>query len=126
MNESKRNATIKCDTNVSVLSIDRDDFVDIFMHVESGHEPEHISFLRTVDAFARWPVDQLPYHSPKICMLTYFRKNILMCANSYQNDWIYVVKQGNCRILKSISPICTFKMRESFDYKYSGKKLIHY
>ncbi len=48
MHSQKRNATVTCHTDVSVLSIDRDDFVDIFMHIEKGKEPEHISYLRKV------------------------------------------------------------------------------
>ena len=25
-----------------------------------------------------------------------------MCKDSYSNDWIYVIKQGQCRVLKKV------------------------
>lgn len=108
MHESTRSATVRCDTRVAVLCIEREAFVDIFMHVDTGREPEHIVFLRRrVDVLAKWwprGLDKLPFHNPKICFLTYFRKNYLVCANSCaQNEWIYVVKEGTCRILKALS-----------------------
>lgn len=107
MHESTRNATVRCDTRVAVLCIEREDFVGIFMHVDSGHEPEHISFLRRVDMLNfHWlaGIDALPYHNAKICFLTFFRKNYLICANSCErNEWIYVIKTGSCRVLKAIS-----------------------
>ena len=73
MHGSARNATVVCDTEVAVLSIGRDDFIDIFMHVEGDKEPEHISYLRNVDIFKSWPIEQLPYNDPNICLLTFFR-----------------------------------------------------
>ncbi len=77
MHASARNATVTCHTDVSVLSIGRDDFIDIFMHVEHGKEPEHISFLREIEIFNKWPIEQLPYNDPRICLLTFFRfKNL--------------------------------------------------
>jgi hypothetical protein len=125
MHQSARNATVTCHTDVCVLTIDRDDFIDIFMHVEQGKEPEHIAYLREVDFFNDWPIDRLPYNNPRICLLTYFRyfimcyfieifwclknnyfnrKGLVMCKDSNKNDWIYVVKNGSCRVLKALEP----------------------
>ena len=73
MHQSPRNATITCNTDVSVLTIDRDDFIDIFMHIEKGKEPEHISYLREIELLNEWDIDKLPYNNPRICLLTYFR-----------------------------------------------------
>lgn len=102
MHSQKRNATVTCHTDVSLLSIDRDDFVDIFMHVESGKEPEHVSYLRRIDLLRGWPIDKIPFHEPRICLLTFYRKGVVICRDSLKNDWIYFVKQGSCRILKEI------------------------
>lgn len=128
IHQSKRNATVVCDTDVSVLAIERDDFVDIFMHVETGQEPEHISFLRNVETFTQWPIEKLPYYSPKICLLTFFRKNALMCANSAQNDWIFIVKHGSCRILKCVTTVSDknpiFQMPDLTEYKNFGRCFI--
>jgi CRP-like cAMP-binding protein len=102
MHSQKRNATVTCHTDVSLLSIDRDDFVDIFMHVESGKEPEHVAYLRRIDLLREWPIDKIPFHEPRICLLTFYRKGVVICRDSFKNDWIYFVKQGSCRVLKEI------------------------
>jgi CRP-like cAMP-binding protein len=102
MHAAARNATVVCHTKVSVLSIERDDFIDIFMHVEKGVEPEHIVFLRGVELMSQWPIDKLPYNDPRICLLTYFRKGTVMCKESAKSEWIYFVKQGSCRIIKDV------------------------
>lgn len=85
-----------------MLTIDRDDFLKIFMENKEGQEPEHITFLRQIDILSNWPLDLLPFDDPKICLLTFFRKGILICKNSLKNDWIFVIKQGSCRIVKEI------------------------
>ena len=104
MHQSPRNATVTCYTDVTVMTIDRDDFIDIFMHIEQGREPEHISYLREVDFLSDWDIDKLPYNNPKICLLTYFRKGMVMCKDSNKNDWIYVIKNGSCKVLKGLEP----------------------
>lgn len=124
MHGSNRNATIYCHSDVSVLCIQRDDFVDIFMHVEKGHEPEHISFLRTINLLNDWPLEKLPHHDPKICFLTFFRKGALMCKDSVKNDWVYVLKQGSCRIVKDIKlatkNLCIVKKPLNIPSNYLG------
>ncbi len=102
MHASARNATVVCHTDVSVLSIGRDDFVNIFMHTEGDEEPEFISFLRRVDLFDHWPIEKLPYNNPNICLLTFFRRGVVMCKDSSNSDWIYCVKLGTCRVIKKI------------------------
>ena len=105
MHGARRNATVTCHSDVSVLSIGRDDFVDIFMHEEKGKDPEHISYLKGIDLLNEWPIRLLPHHDTRICLLTYFRKGVMMCKDSNKNDWIYFVKQGSCRIIKDIKII---------------------
>ncbi|XP_074650097.1 uncharacterized protein LOC141905196 isoform X3 [Tubulanus polymorphus] len=99
-----RNATVTCKDDVELLAVGRDDFVDIFMHVDKDVEPEHIQFLRTVDLLEGWPTDQLPYEDPKTCLFTYFRRGVIMCRDSNAAEWIYVIKTGSCRVLKALEP----------------------
>ena len=103
MHASARNATVICHTDVSVLSIGRDDFVNIFMHIEGNEEPEFISYLRDIKLFDHWPIEKLPYNNPNICLLTFFRKGVVMCKDSSNNDWIYCVKLGTCRVIKKLN-----------------------
>ena len=105
MHGATRNATVTCHTDVSVLCIGRDDFINIFMHEESGRDPDHISFLREIRLLNEWPVHVLPHQDTRVCLLTYFRKGVIMCKDSNANDWIYFVKQGSCRIIKDIKII---------------------
>ncbi|CAF0950705.1 unnamed protein product [Brachionus calyciflorus] len=103
INGSARNENVICHTNVSVLCIDRDDFIKIFMNKEEGKESEYISFLRQIDIMKMWPLDELPDNDPRICLLTFFRKGIVMCKNNLKNDWVFVVKQGSCKIVKNVT-----------------------
>lgn len=73
MHGARRSATVTCQTNVELLAVSREDFIDIFMHIEKDKEPEHISFLRTIDLFRGWPVDKIPHDNPRICLFTFFR-----------------------------------------------------
>ena len=73
MHKATRSATVTCKDDVELLAVGRDDFVDIFMHVEKDKEPDHIRFLRMIHILRGWPIDKLPYDNPKICLLTYFR-----------------------------------------------------
>ena len=102
MHGATRNATVMCHTDVSVLCIGRDDFINIFMHEEHGKDPEHISFLKEISLINDWPIHVLPHQDTRVCLLTYFRKGIIMCKDSNANEWIYFIKQGSCRIIKDI------------------------
>lgn len=73
MHGARRSATVTCKTNVELLAVSREDFIDIFMHIEKDKEPEHIAFLRTIDLLRGWPLERLPHDNPRICLFTFFR-----------------------------------------------------
>ncbi|XP_048775168.2 cyclic nucleotide-binding domain-containing protein 2-like isoform X2 [Ostrea edulis] len=102
MHGAKRSATVTCKNSVELLAVGREDFVDIFMPMDKDQEPEHIRFLRTIQLLKGWPIEKLPYHDPKICCFTYFRRGLLLCKDSNISDWVYVIKTGSCRVLKSL------------------------
>ncbi|XP_069131070.1 cyclic nucleotide-binding domain-containing protein 2-like isoform X2 [Argopecten irradians] len=102
MHGAKRSATVTCKNSVELLAVGRDDFIDIFMPVEKDQEPEHIRFLRSVILLKGWPIVRLPYHDPKICCFTYFRRGLLLCKDSNTSEWVYVIKTGTCRVLKAL------------------------
>ena len=135
MHGATRNATVTCHTDVSVLCIGRDDFVDIFMRQEQGKDPGHISFLKEINLLNSFPVDSLPHHDTKVCLLTYFRRGVIICKENNANDWIYFVKQGSCRIIKDIKivkkNISVLNKPLEIPQKYLGNfvfvfKLIHF
>ncbi|XP_052077494.1 cyclic nucleotide-binding domain-containing protein 2-like isoform X1 [Mytilus californianus] len=104
MHGSKRTATVTCKNSVELLAVGRDDFIDIFMPINKDQEPEHIRFLRSINILHGWPIECLPHHDPKICCFTFFRRGVLLCKDSNNSEWVYIIKTGNCRVLKSLQP----------------------
>uniref|UniRef100_A0A1I8F3P2 Cyclic nucleotide-binding domain-containing protein n=1 Tax=Macrostomum lignano TaxID=282301 RepID=A0A1I8F3P2_9PLAT len=107
----KRSATVYCKDEVELLAVSREDFIDIFMNLESEDEPEHISFLRDIPTLNGWPIDQLPYDNPKVCMFAYFslsfelaEKGIVLCRDSNSADSVLIVKSGHCLVMKDLQP----------------------
>ncbi|XP_067661280.1 cyclic nucleotide-binding domain-containing protein 2-like [Haliotis asinina] len=119
MHGSRRSATVTCKNDVELLAVGRQDFIDIFMNVETNKEPEHITFLRSVDTLRGWPLEVLPYNDPKTCIYTYFRRGVLLCKESNATDWIYVILTGSCRVLKSL--YATKPTYEKNDYTEKNK-----
>ena len=111
-----RNATVKAHTDIIVLSIEKDDYMNIFMSIKKGQEPDYIRFLREIKLLEGWPINELPYNDARICLSSYFRKGVVICSNSQTNEWIYIIKQGTCRILKS------FRVLKEDMIKYSKPK----
>lgn len=88
MHKARRSATVTCREDVELLAVGRDDFIDIFMHVERGVEPEHVRFLRSLPIFKGWPLDRLPLDNPKILLFTYVR---LVEKENNVNNMIIIV-----------------------------------
>ncbi|XP_059166002.1 cyclic nucleotide-binding domain-containing protein 2-like, partial [Physella acuta] len=105
MHKSRRSATVTCQSDVDLLAVGREDFVDIFMHVERGVEPEHIRFLRSLQILRDWPIEVLPVANPKILLFTYVRRGVLLCRDSNTSEWIYVVKSGSCSVIKALRAV---------------------
>ncbi|XP_071510911.1 uncharacterized protein [Diadema antillarum] len=104
MNESRPH-TVICQDEVEVLTIDKETYVNIFMQKndrEDGGDNDLQSFMKTIEAFQDWPVEKLPKNNPTVCMLAYFRRGAVVCRNSNQSEWIYVIKSGACDVLKQL------------------------
>ncbi|XP_061419996.1 uncharacterized protein LOC133350041 isoform X2 [Lethenteron reissneri] len=102
---AKRNATVVCKETVALLTVNRQDFVNIFMQngVCSG-EPEFVSFLRSLEEFHGWPLHVLPLDSTSVCIHSYFRRGAVICKDTATSDMLYVVKSGSVRVLKALAP----------------------
>ncbi len=70
------------------------------MSVKKGKEPEYITFMRDIALISLWPIKVLPHNDARICLSSYFRKGVIICNNSQASEWLYVIKQGTCRVLK--------------------------
>ena len=73
MHGAKRSATVTCQNRVELLAVERDDYVDIFMHLDGDRAPPHIAFLHKADVLCGWPLAALPWNDTRVCVLTYFR-----------------------------------------------------
>ncbi|XP_055895516.1 cyclic nucleotide-binding domain-containing protein 2-like isoform X3 [Biomphalaria glabrata] len=109
MHKSRRSATVTCKDDVELLAVGREDFIDIFMHVKEGVEPEHVSFLRTVPILREWPIHVLPLDDPTALLFTYVRRGVLLCKDSNTSTWLYVVKSGHCRVIKALRAVSPVK-----------------
>ncbi|KAL5011779.1 hypothetical protein ScPMuIL_010330 [Solemya velum] len=102
MHGARRSATVTCKEDVELLAVGRDDFIDIFMHVEKNKEPDHIQFIRTIGILRGWPFEMLPYHNPNICLFTFFRRDSILCRDSNACEWVYIIMTGSCRVFKAL------------------------
>jgi len=75
MHGTRRTATVTCHTDVQLLIIAREDYVNMSTSVDQHVtcQPDFIAFLRSVEMLDGWPVDVLPYNKPHICTSVYFR-----------------------------------------------------
>ncbi|CAL1526847.1 unnamed protein product [Lymnaea stagnalis] len=105
MHQSRRSATVTCRDDVELLAVGREDFIDIFMHVERDVEPEHVRFLRSLQILRNWPIEVLPVDNPQTLLFTYVRRGVLLCRDSNSSDWIYVVKSGHCSVIKALRAV---------------------
>ncbi|CAH8556591.1 unnamed protein product [Schistosoma margrebowiei] len=126
----KRSATIICKTSVELLVMSQDEFNKIFMQNTQHHEAEHITFLRTIPLIPNQIVNHLNGVDSSILLFTFFRRNVTICIDSNQSNWIYIVKTGQCRILKDVelkpkhlkSTVKTHRPKTEFQYYFDSSK----
>lgn len=59
-----------------------------------------------------------------------YRRNVTICIDSNQSNWIYIVKTGQCRILKDVelkpkhlkSTVKTHRPKTEFQYYFDSSK----
>ncbi|CAH8536494.1 unnamed protein product [Schistosoma mattheei] len=126
----KRSATIICKTSVELLVMSHDEFNKIFMQNTQHHEAEHITFLRTIPLIPNQIVNHLNGVDSSILLFTFFRRNVTICIDSNQSNWIYIIKTGQCRILKDVelkpkhlkSTVKTHRPKTEFQYYFDSSK----
>ncbi|CAH1233789.1 CNBD2 [Branchiostoma lanceolatum] len=94
------NQTIVCSERVYLIAVEKENFIESVMDKTSGREPKHITFLRSVYSLQDWPMGALPHGDHSIWYYKHFRKDQVMCPDSSQSEWVYVIKSGKCKVLK--------------------------
>ncbi|XP_019641145.1 PREDICTED: uncharacterized protein LOC109482752 [Branchiostoma belcheri] len=94
------NQTIVCSERVYLLAVEKEKFIESVMDKKSDHEPSHITFLRSVYSLRDWPMGALPHGDHSVWYYKHFRKGQVMCPDSSESEWVYVIKSGKCKVLK--------------------------
>ncbi|XP_073207324.1 uncharacterized protein [Lepidochelys kempii] len=83
------------------LCIDREDFIKIFLSGGKNvfGDPEQMQFLRSLHCFKGWPINLLE-DNPGKCIVCHYRRGTVILRNSNVTEWIYIVKEGSCSVLK--------------------------
>ncbi|XP_074813661.1 uncharacterized protein LOC141990415 [Natator depressus] len=83
------------------LCIDREDFIKIFLSGGKNvfGDPEQMQFLRSLHCFKGWPINLLE-DNPGKCIVCHYRRGTVVLRNSNVTEWIYIVKEGSCSVLK--------------------------
>ncbi|XP_067661228.1 cyclic nucleotide-binding domain-containing protein 2-like [Haliotis asinina] len=102
LHRSRRTATVTSQDTVQLLTIGREDFFEIFM-AGSGPDdiPDHIKFVSQCEFMKDWPIEKL-LERPEMCLIHFFKRNVVIVKDSRVSDWLYVVKSGSCQVLKSL------------------------
>ncbi|XP_046355266.1 cyclic nucleotide-binding domain-containing protein 2-like [Haliotis rufescens] len=102
LHRSRRTATVTSQDTVQLLTIGRVDFFEIFM-AGSGPDdiPDHIKFVSQCEFMKDWPIEKL-LERPEMCLLHFFKRNVVIVKDSRVSDWLYVVKSGSCQVLKHL------------------------
>ncbi|XP_059172479.1 cyclic nucleotide-binding domain-containing protein 2-like [Physella acuta] len=105
LHHSRRTATVTSHDTVTLLSVGREDFFDIFMSRQGiGETPEHIRFISQLEFMKDWPLERL-LERPDQCLLHFFKRNMVILKDSTASDWLYVVKSGSCQVLKQLKGV---------------------
>ncbi|XP_065058987.1 uncharacterized protein LOC135686644 isoform X1 [Rhopilema esculentum] len=103
LHDTARTATVICQSEVALLAVSRQDFIDIFLRsTDDDEEQEHIRFLKSVSFLKRFPLEEC---NGKIgtCLCHYFRRGVVIEKDPMNSEWIYIVKSGSCRVLTRLA-----------------------
>ncbi|THD20685.1 Kinesin heavy chain [Fasciola hepatica] len=106
----KRSATIVCNTKVEVLVMSRADFIRVFMNSSDATKAEHMVFLRQHPMIPDTVTEALTGADSNVFLFTYFRRDMTICQDSNTSEWIYLIKAGQCKIVKDVR-LCPTKLK---------------
>ncbi|CAF4847330.1 unnamed protein product [Rotaria socialis] len=123
----RRTATVTCQTDVTMLAIEQEDFVRIFMSNKDEKEPDFITYLRQIPQFRGFPMEKIPHNDSYFCHVVYYHMGTVICKDSNKDDWIYVIRAGCCRAIKAltqVTPNLTLKKKTEIIYDRFSTKII--
>lgn len=99
------NAKVSGSKPMGVLVVDKEDF---FLIQGSRSSKDKLKFLKTSVPLlnkAEYPFDALERENKRsiqVCFSFYYRNGAVISANSQDDDWIYIIKSGSCKLIKRI------------------------
>uniref|UniRef100_A0A094ZH46 Cyclic nucleotide-binding domain-containing protein n=1 Tax=Schistosoma haematobium TaxID=6185 RepID=A0A094ZH46_SCHHA len=86
-----------------------------------------VSVIATTEAFSEFPIAM---QKAIIEKAWYEKRNVTICIDSNQSNWIYIIKTGQCRILKDVelkpkhlkSTVKTHRSKTEFQYYFDSSK----
>ena len=123
-----RHATVTSLTNMELISIGRQDYVDMFMSAAKEELPDHVKYLATCSFTKGWPIEKLKKYSTA-CQVHYYRRGEVIVKNTTKCDFIYVVRSVgghfylemlNCQSNEKKSPIKYPKSKGKCDFSINS------
>lgn len=93
---SPRKASVISLTIMELVQIKKDDYIKNYDKI-----PEYFKFIKNLEFLENWPINYL-LENPKVCLHHYFKTNQVILPNIKKLDWIYVVKSGQCQVVRKI------------------------
>ncbi|CAH1783623.1 unnamed protein product, partial [Owenia fusiformis] len=61
-------------------------------------------FFKTIPCLNGWPLDILPKY-PQKSMFVFFKRKTIICKDTRDTPWIYIIKSGSCSLLKQLKTV---------------------
>jgi CRP-like cAMP-binding protein len=101
MNDTKRTTTCIAAGVVELFAIGKSDYIDLSLRQVklSYQRAMYLEFCRKIAVLRVFPLQYLQ-EQPDICKLTYYKPGSVIVKDSSKSDWIFIVINGSCQVLK--------------------------
>ena len=101
-NRLTRRATVISKATVELLTIERNDLLNVFADRQNPNEiPNHIKFLQHCEFIYFWPLETIINDLDK-CTPYHYKKNVLIIEDSLKTDFLVVIRTGKCRVIRKL------------------------
>ncbi|CAH1268559.1 CNBD2 [Branchiostoma lanceolatum] len=102
LTRTKRKSTVLTQERTELFCVHVQDYVRIF-NLQDDMDTANLNVCRHLSIFKLWPIDKLLEH-PDAWTMQNYQPGFVIVPDSRRCDWIYVVKTGQCKVLKRLTP----------------------
>ncbi|XP_035664707.1 cyclic nucleotide-binding domain-containing protein 2-like [Branchiostoma floridae] len=102
LTRTKRKSTVLTQERTELFCVHVQDYVRIF-NLQEDMETANLDICRHLSVFKLWPIEKLEEH-PDAWTMQNYQPGFVIVPDSKRCDWIYVVKTGQCKVLKRMTP----------------------